>query len=147
MSRGISPATSPPRNGGKRILWVRRPPVSFLIHPLSPAAIPVLLSVFSFVFPFRLCFPLAFRVDFSNNDIRNIVLYLASWAAAGKQQQPISYQSLFLAVCKRDVSTAMAEFDKQLIAALVSSGDIADGQHSTAGELFTYEWFRGVFNK
>ncbi|CAE6778816.1 DUF262 domain-containing protein [Nitrospira defluvii] len=54
---------------------------------------------------------------------------------------------LFSMVRGKDITEAVCSFDKQLITTLVSAGVIDEGQHTTAGELFTYERFKGMSNK
>lgn len=54
---------------------------------------------------------------------------------------------LFPMVREKGIGEATGAFEKQLIAALVSAGVITEGQHTTAGELFTYERFKGMSNK
>ncbi len=51
------------------------------------------------------------------------------------------------AIREKDISTAVSEFDKTLIAALEEAGAISAGQHKDAKELFEYERFKGVANK
>jgi uncharacterized protein with ParB-like and HNH nuclease domain len=54
---------------------------------------------------------------------------------------------LFSMVRDKDITEVVSALDKQLISALVSGGVITEGQHTTAGELFTYERFKGMSNK
>jgi len=54
---------------------------------------------------------------------------------------------LFNMVREKDLAEAVGAFDQQLIAALISAGVIAEGQHKTTHELFTYDRFKGMSNR